>query len=135
MLRMFTDGASRGNPGHAAVGVMIQDQQGVEVEAISRYVGLATNNEAEYLALLEGLRAAAAFGAQRLDIFMDSELLVNQLNGSYKVREPRLMRLFLQARQQMQQFGSVRIRHVPREQNRVADALANQALDERDPQA
>ena len=128
-LILFTDGASRGNPGPAAYGVVLTDPQGQIVAEFGRAIGRATNNEAEYQGLLAGLDAATRFGATALDIRLDSELLVQQLNGEFKVRAPNLKPLLKEAQDKLRRFRRVQISHVPRAYNSRADRLANQALD------
>ncbi|MBI3495192.1 ribonuclease HI family protein [Candidatus Berkelbacteria bacterium] len=132
--RIFTDGGARGNPGPAAGGVVIEVfRQGKWhlKEELSGYFGKATNNQAEYQALLLGLRHIRALNPSELEILLDSELLVNQLNGSYRVKHPELKPLFVQAKALMVELGCpVMVRHIPRMQNSKADALVNQTLDE-----
>lgn len=122
------DGASRGNPGRAAIGVVVL-KDGAPVREIAETIGEATNNIAEYRALLRGLDEAAALGARTVQICSDSELVVRQLSGRYKVRSPHLAPLHRQAIARMRQFDRVSVVHVPRARNRGADALANRALD------
>jgi ribonuclease HI len=124
------DGASRGNPGQAAIGVVVL-KDGQPVLTIGETIGEATNNVAEYRALLRGLAEAAALGARTVRICSDSELVVRQLSGQYKVRSPHLAPLHRQALSRMRQFARVSVVHVPREQNQGADDLANRALDAR----
>ncbi len=124
-----TDGASRGNPGPAAIGVVLEDADGNVLEEIGARIGTATNNQAEYQALLTGLETALDRGVARLLISSDSELLVRQLRQEYKVKNEQLKELYLQARTLIQDFERVDVKHVPREENQRADALANQALD------
>jgi ribonuclease HI len=128
-LTVCFDGASRGNPGKAAIGVVVL-LDGVPVREISETIGAATNNIAEYRALLRGLEAAEALGASRVQILSDSELVVRQLLGRYRVRSPALAALHRDALTRLRRFDRVSIRHVPRAANRGADALANRALDE-----
>lgn len=127
-LTLFTDGASRGNPGQAGAGYCIVDGRGREIDAASRYLGICTNNIAEYEALLFGLQAAGKFG-RRIDVRMDSELIVRQLHGSYKVRNEKLKPLFDEVSRALEQFEDYSIRHVPRHENKRADQLANKAID------
>jgi ribonuclease HI len=129
--RMFTDGASRGNPGEAGLGVVIEDDSGHIVRRIARYLGKATNNQAEYAALIEGLTAAKELGAEELSIRADSELMVKQMNGQYKVKSPDLQERNAEARRLLEFFRSVVIEYIPREKNKDADALANEAIDKR----
>jgi ribonuclease HI len=123
------DGASRGNPGPAAVGFVLTDSHGNEVLARGATIGAATNNVAEYSALLRGLEAALALGVRRLRVRMDSELVVRQMQGRYRVRHPRLQPLFGAVQQLRARFEALHIEHVPRAANARADGLANQALD------
>jgi ribonuclease HI len=129
-LRLFTDGAARGNPGPAGLGIVIEDEQGSRLWGGCRYAGIATNNRAEYLALIEGLRAVASWKPGRLDVFMDSQLVVEQVSGRYKVRNADLRPLHAEAVSLLAGFPEATVTHVPRERNRGADALANRAIDE-----
>jgi ribonuclease HI len=124
----YSDGASRGNPGPAAIGAVIFDGQGRELYRISRRLGVATNNEAEYRAAIAALEAALALGARRVELRMDSELVVRQVTARYKVRNPRLIRYHRRILGLRDRFQEVVVRHVPRDENRLADSLANQAL-------
>ena len=126
---VYSDGASRGNPGPAAIGAAVFDAAGREVHAVSRRIGRATNNEAEYRAAIAGLEAALALGARDVELVMDSELVVRQLNMRYKVRNPALRRLFGRIKDLQWRFASFQVRHVRREENRRADELANLAFD------
>lgn len=130
VLRLFTDGAARGNPGPAGIGLVIEDDRGMRLWGGHRFIGRATNNQAEYMALIEGLRKAGEWRPDRLDVYMDSELVVKQMGGRYRVRHPELRALHAQARRLLDGFPSVSVSHVPRERNRGADALANRAIDE-----
>jgi ribonuclease HI len=130
---LHTDGASRGNPGPAGAGFILRDPGGEVRAQEGRYLGVATNNVAEYRGLLLGLQAAQKRGILRLRIFSDSELLVRQLNGSYRVKSPHLLPLWQEAQKELQKFQAHDIRHVPRELNAGADALANQAIDRKPP--
>jgi len=129
-LILFTDGAARGNPGPAAIGIVIADASGNEIEALGETIGHATNNEAEYRALLRGLERAALHG-DTIEVRTDSELLARQLNGAYRVRAANLKPLHAQAQRALKQFTRATIAIIPRELNRRADALANEALDKR----
>jgi ribonuclease HI len=126
---IYADGASRGNPGPASIGAVVYDDSGGEVHTVSRRIGRATNNEAEYRAAIAGLEAALALGARDVELRMDSELVVRQLDSRYKVRNPSLRRLFGRVKDLQWRFASFQVRHVGREQNRRADRLANEALD------
>ena len=130
-LRLHVDGASRGHPGEAGFGVHVTNAEGVEVASLYGYLGRATNNVAEYQALLHGLRFALARGASRVEVYSDSELLVRQVEGRYRVKSPGLQPLHREALNLLARFERTRVAHVPRERNREADALANRAVDER----
>ncbi len=130
-VRMHVDGSSRGNPGEAGAGVVFFGPDGRVLGKAGRYLGLATNNEAEYQALLLGLEVARARGLRRLEIVADSELLVRQLTGAYKVREPRLKALCDQALARLSGLDGYTIRHARRAENAEADAMANAAIDDR----
>jgi ribonuclease HI len=126
----MVDGAARGNPGEAGCGAAICDADGAVVEKLGRYLGHATNNVAEYEALLMGLEALAKSGKKRIRVQSDSQLLVRQLNGEYRVKDEKLKSLFQRATTLLRQFESYRILHVPREENKLADRLANKAIDD-----
>lgn len=128
-LTICFDGASRGNPGPAAIGVVLLEN-GAPVREIAETIGVTTNNVAEYRALLRGLEEAGRRGARTLRVCSDSELVVRQLSGQYKVRSAQLAPLHRSALARMRHFQRVTVIHVPREENQGADALANQALDE-----
>jgi len=127
-LHLHIDGASRGNPGEAGFGVHVTSPAGEEVASLYGYLGRASNNVAEYQALLH---YALARGARRLRVFSDSELVVRQMAGQYRVKHPDMLSLHRQARELLRRFERVDIAHVRREQNKEADRLANQALDEK----
>lgn len=126
---LYVDGGARGNPGPSGVGVVIADEQGSELLRANDYIGLATNNEAEYRALLLGVERARSLGARRLEIVNDSELVARQLSGQYKVKSAGLRPLHRQARAALAEFDDWSIRSVPRARNEVADALVNEAID------
>jgi ribonuclease HI len=128
--RANIDGAARGNPGPASYGVLIRDGQGELVAKLKKYIGRMTNNVAEYYGLIAALDYAESHGIRALRVESDSELLVKQMQGQYKVKSEDLRPLFERAKKMSQGFESFRIDHVYREQNREADALANEALDE-----
>jgi ribonuclease HI len=130
-LRLHVDGASRGNPGEAGFGVHVTAEDGSEVASLYGYLGKATNNVAEYQALLHGLRYAISRGVARVEVYSDSELLVRQIEGRYRVKSPGLQPLHREAQGLLARFERSRVAHVPRERNREADALANRAVDER----
>lgn len=128
-LFLHTDGAARGNPGPAAVGVVVKDERGETLREFGRRIGRTTNNQAEYLALLAGLEEAARQGADEVVARVDSELLARQLSGQYRVKSPDLLPLYQRVVQWCARFRSLVVEHVPRERNRRADELANAALD------
>ena len=123
------DGGSRGNPGPGALGYVLLDDTGREVEARGEYLGVCTNNVAEYRSLLAGLAAAARHGVRTLRVQMDSELVVRQMLGQYKVKNEGLKPLHAEARAALQRLGVVRFESVPRDDNGRADGLVNEALD------
>ena len=123
-----TDGAAVPNPGPAAIGATIKDERGRLITTISQFIGHATNNQAEYQAIIAALEKAVALGARQVKIRADSELVVKQLNGRYRVKKASLRPLYQQVGQLLSQFDSFTIIHVPREQNKEADKLANNAL-------
>jgi ribonuclease HI len=123
------DGAARGNPGPASYGVILRGPDGSALDSLGKYIGRTTNNVAEYYALIAALDAAAARGIRRLRIQSDSELLVRQMKGAYKVKSADLKPLHERAQKAARALEFFVIEHVPRERNREADALANQALD------
>ena len=128
--RVNIDGGSRGNPGPAAYGIVIRDPRGETVTKLKKYIGRSTNNVAEYYGLIAALDYAQTHGVREVRIESDSELLVKQMRGQYKVKSGDLRPLFERAKKMSESFESFRIDHVYREQTREADALANEALDE-----
>ena len=128
-LVLEADGGSRGNPGPAGAGAVLRNQHGLVLHELSKFLGLATNNVAEYQALIMGLEAAVPHNPKKLLIKLDSELLVKQLNGSYQVRSELLKPLHGQARSLLARFRQTEIVHIARGQNQLADALANRAMD------
>lgn len=128
-LLAYIDGAARGNPGEAGAGVVLKDAAGNVVEKLSQYLGKATNNTAEYKALLLALRRARELGATSLQVYSDSELIVNQINGRYRIRAGHLQKLCQEAIRFMRDFDQVNISHVPRDKNVEADEQANLAVD------
>jgi ribonuclease HI len=128
--RVHIDGAARGNPGPAGVGVLILGPDGDVVERLHRFIGEATNNVAEYQALLLALERVLELGYTELEVRSDSELLVRQIQGRYQVKSPGLRPLYKVAREQLAVFRHFDIRHVPREENAEADRLANRGIDE-----
>jgi ribonuclease HI len=126
---VYADGASRGNPGPASIGAAVYDENGREVYKVSRRLGRATNNEAEYQAAIAGLEAALGLGGGEVELRMDSELIIRQLEFRYKVRNERLRPFFNRLIELRRQFDVFSLQHVPREKNKRADELANLALD------
>jgi ribonuclease HI len=127
---LFADGGSRGNPGPAAGGAVLYAEDGTLLEEVGVYVGIATNNVAEWRGLLAGVAAALNVGVDDLTIRLDSELVVRQLTGVYRVKHPDLIPLHRTARSLLAKFKHVEIGHVPRAQNKAADAVVNRILDE-----
>lgn len=126
---IFTDGGARGNPGPAASGVVIKDEKGEILAAFGEYLGEQTNNFAEYSAIIAGFKRAHTLGATHVECYTDSKLVCEQLNGNWKVKEPTLQKLFIQAYNEMQGFKNVTISHVYRAGNKEADAEVNKVLD------
>jgi ribonuclease HI len=129
--RLYTDGAARGNPGPAGAGAVIVNPDGHIVAKVGKFLGDSTNNVAEYMALILGLRRAKAMGIKELEVLSDSELMVRQLAGEYAVKADHLKPLHDEAKQLLGGFGWIAVRHIPREQNEQADAMSNRAIDER----
>jgi len=127
-VQIYADGGSRGNPGPAGCGAVIMKGDQV-IESVSEFLGQATNNVAEYTGLLRGLEKAKALGFDQVEVRMDSELVVKQMNGEYRVKHPGLIPLFQKAKQLVSAFREFKIVHVRREENKRADALANRAMD------
>ena len=132
-LIAYADGAARGNPGPAACGAVVIDRDGNELRRIAQAIGRGTNNEAEYRAAIAAVRAALELGATELQLRLDSQLVVRQLQGSYRVRNERLKPLHRELDALTDGLAQFSVHHVPREQNRRADALANAALDGKEP--
>jgi len=130
-----TDGAAKGNPGPAGIGVVLIDPKGRVVEELGQGIGWATNNVAEYQALIEGLKLAKRHGVDRLAVFSDSTLVVEQMKGAWKVKHQGLKPLFAKARALAKDLGTVRFVAIPRERNRRADELANLGVDRDNPGA
>jgi ribonuclease HI len=128
-LVIHVDGGARGNPGPAAVGAVIADPDGQVVDELAERIGVATNNVAEYRAVLLAISRAAELGADEVELINDSELVAKQLTGAYKVKHPAMKPLYEQARAGLGRFHRWSIRSVPRAQNARADALVNEALD------
>ena len=126
---LYSDGAARGNPGPAGVGIVIKKGVDTLLEA-SAYIGKTTNNVAEYMALIRGLEEALLLGIKEIDCFVDSELLAKQINGEYKVKHEGLVPLSHHLRELINKFKSFKISHTVREENKQADKLANRGIDE-----
>lgn len=131
MIKIYTDGSSRGNPGPAGIGILIIDDKGNEVKRISEYIGETTNNIAEYSALLQAVIECEKRKIYSVEFFTDSELLVNQLNKVYKIKNEGLKPLYVKLLSKLMNFRDWSIKHIPREKNKIADFLANQALDKK----
>lgn len=136
MLNVYTDGGARGNPGPAAIGVYITDENDKKIGSFGKKIGVATNNVAEYTAVIEALKwivnriESEEKTYKQINFFLDSELVVSQLNGIFKIKNLRLRELFFEVRQQLAEIKStLRFSHIPREKNKNADKLVNMALD------
>jgi ribonuclease HI len=129
-VHAFIDGASRNNPGEAGIGIILKDEKGATLKKEFGYIGKATNNIAEYKALVTCLKTAQAIPCNKLIVYSDSELMVRQMNGEYRVKDTALKRYFLQAHKMIQSSPfEVEVKHVVRERNREADQLANLGID------
>lgn len=132
-LYINSDGASRGNPGHSGYGFIIKDENGIILHQEHGYLGIATNNEAEYHAVLKSLEYVKKYlltkGPLIIDFHLDSELVANQLNGLYRVKQKHLLELYRKIKSYEKEIGTVNYIHVSRNENIIADRLANQALD------
>ncbi|BDG04383.1 ribonuclease HI family protein [Anaeromyxobacter oryzae] len=129
--RLYTDGAARGNPGPAGAGAVIINPDGHIVAKVGKFLGESTNNVAEYMGLILGLKRAKAMGIRELEVLSDSELLVKQLNGDYAVKAEHLRPLHDEVQVLLKGFSWIQVRHIPREENGQADAMSNRAIDER----
>jgi ribonuclease HI len=130
-IKIFTDGGARGNPGPAGIGVAIFDDKDQIIVTYKKYIGTATNNQAEYQALILGLEKAKALKAEEIECCLDSELVVKQMRREYKVKNQDLATLFVKAWNLLPNFSKTKFTHVRREKNTVADGLVNEAIDER----
>lgn len=128
-LTIFADGGSRGNPGPAASGAVVTDERGTVVREVGTYLGSTTNNVAEWTGLITGLEAALELGATDVVVRMDSELVIKQLSGIYRVKHPNMIPLHAKAKTLLRRFANVDIAHVPRKLNAAADAVVNAVLD------
>ena len=127
-LYLYTDGGSRGNPGPSGIGVVILDSNKKKIKEVFKYIGEATNNVAEYTALVSGLEEARALKATDVVIYMDSELLAKQLNGEYKVKDANMKALFGESLELLKNFDSFEVKHIERAKNKEADKLVNKAI-------
>ncbi|HHY42398.1 MAG TPA: ribonuclease HI family protein [Thermoanaerobacterales bacterium] len=127
---VYTDGASRGNPGHAGIGIVFVDEKGNVLNEISEYIGETTNNIAEYTALVTALKNALEMNFDEIEVISDSELMVKQINGEYQVKNQGLKPLYTEACELLKEFKNYTVRHVKREHNQKADDLANRGIDE-----
>ncbi len=130
-LILYADGGSRGNPGPAGAGAYLSDPQGNPVAELKQYLGETTNNVAEYSALILGLKHAAALSVPKIWIRMDSQLVVRQIEGAYRVKQAHLQVLHREALTLLKKFTAFKIEYIPREKNQQADRLANEAMDEK----
>lgn len=130
IINLYTDGASRGNPGLGGAGAVLVDENGEILASVKKALGVCTNNTAEYMALILGIEEAVKLKCRKLKIFLDSELIVNQINGSYRVKNENLQTLMREVRKLLSSFDSYTVEHVERNNNRLADKLANEAIDE-----
>jgi ribonuclease HI len=128
-LIIYTDGGARGNPGPAGIGAVIYDDKMNILTEISEYIGETTNNQAEYRAVLKAIKKAREFKAKELHFFLDSQLVVEQLSGNYKIKNKNLQPLFVQIYNESLNYKKVIYTHIPREKNNEADRLANMAMD------
>ena len=132
ILKIYTDGAARNNPGPAGLGVVFYDKNAKVISSFKKYIGEATNNQAEYKAVILALQKAKKIKAKKIKVYMDSKLVVEQVNGNYKIKEPILKKLYWQIRDLiLETGGNIEFIHIPRIKNKQADKLANQAIDEK----
>lgn len=129
MIELYADGAARGNPGHSGIGFIIKDNKRVLSKG-SYYIGEHTNNEAEYYALIKALEEAVKIKVNKIKIFSDSELIVSQINGSYKIKNEKLKQLYNRVRSFLFKFDKYFVQLIPREKNHEADSLANKGIDD-----
>jgi ribonuclease HI len=130
-LKIYSDGGARGNPGPAAIGVLICDDKGNQLQDHKETIGDTTNNVAEYTGVIVGLELAKKLGGEEIEYFVDSELVAKQISGIYRVKTPHILTLYLKAKEQIAHFKKVKFTHVPREHEmlRYVDKLVNEALD------
>ena len=130
-MRVYSDGAARGNPGLSGAGAVLVEPSGQIVDRLGKFLGVHTNNYAEYMGLLIGLRRAKDLGVREIEVFADSELMIRQLGGRYQVKSATLRPLYEEAVRLLNDFSRVKLVHVPREMNKAADEMSNRAIDER----
>lgn len=130
-MRVYSDGAARGNPGLSGAGAVLVEPSGQVVDRLGKFLGVQTNNFAEYMGLLLGLRRARQLGVSEVEVYADSELMIRQLGGRYQVKSPSLRPLYEEALRLLNDFSRVKLVHVPREMNAAADEMSNRAIDER----
>jgi ribonuclease HI len=130
-LRLYCDGAARGNPGPAGAGAVLVEPSGQVIDRLGKFLGHQTNNYAEYMGLLLGLRRARELQVAEVEVFADSELMIRQLGGRYQVKSPTLRPLYEECLKLLNEFERVKLMHVPREMNRAADEMSNRAIEER----
>ncbi len=130
-MRVYSDGAARGNPGISGAGAVLVEPSGQVVDKLGKFLGVHTNNYAEYMGLLIGLRRAKSLGVREIEVFADSELMIRQLGGRYQVKSATLRPLYEEAVKLLNVFSRVKLVHVPREMNKAADEMSNRAIDER----
>jgi ribonuclease HI len=128
-LILYTDGGARGNPGPGAIGVIIKNSEGKVIKEVGKFIGRATNNEAEYKAIVEGLKECKDKKATSLECFLDSLLVVNQLKGDFKVKDKKMKVLWNEVKDLEKSFKEVLYHHIPREKNYLADKVVNEVLD------
>jgi len=131
LIKIYTDGGARGNPGPAGIGVVIKDENDKVIKEYDKYIGHATNNVAEYMAIIKGLELARDIKAEEIHCYLDSELVVKQIKQEYKVKDPNLQKLFVKVWNLKLGFKNISFTHIRRESNIMADALVNKALDNR----
>lgn len=130
-LQIYSDGGSRNNPGLAAFAYLIYGESGEVLEQRGDFLGIATNNFAEYKGLLAALEASLKYQPTEIACFLDSELIVKQLNGEYRVKDENLKKIYFEIKDILQKLGKVSFKHIPREKNKIADKMVNRTLDEK----
>ena len=128
-LSIYTDGGARGNPGPAAIGIVIKNEKGEVIKEVAKYIGETTNNEAEYRALIDGLDSVLDKEAKNVECFADSKLVVSQLNGDFKVKNVNIKRFVKEIKRMERNFDTITYTHIGRSKNSEADALVNEVLD------